>query len=426
MNVLALPQARFPGSDPCDRKLRVAMYSHDTMGLGHMRRNLLIAQTLASPPIQAVVLMVAGARQMNNFIVPPGVDSLTLPALCKNADGQYESRCLDVSLRDLIALRGKAIHAALQAFEPDVLIVDNVPRGAVRELDPTLEYLQTRKRTRCVLGLREILDDPETVCRQWRYARNEEAICNHYDAVWVYGDPIVYDLVKEYGLCDDVAAKVHYTGYLDQQKRLKTSGDYVSAALAALRLPRGRLVLCMTGGGQDGFHVAETFAKADLPPQFVGLIVTGPFMPTECQERLRRLSEARERIRVIEFFEEPALLFGRADRLVAMGGYNTTCEALSFGKPALIIPRVTPRREQLIRAERMSALGLLDFLHPDELTPNALSEWLKRDLFPPRIRGRIDLNGLARLPGLLHEVLSTTMYCARSCDQKEVISYVSQ
>src|SRR2546422_7780406 len=42
---------------------RVALYSHDTMGLGHMRRNLLLAQALRHSRLQAVVLMIAGARE---------------------------------------------------------------------------------------------------------------------------------------------------------------------------------------------------------------------------------------------------------------------------------------------------------------------------------------------------------------------------
>src|SRR3712207_9415316 len=65
---------------------------------------------------------------------------------------------------------------------------------------------------------------------------------------------------------------------------------------------------------------------------------------------------------VLEFVPEPALLLARADFVVAMGGYNTVCEALSFEKRALIVPRVTPRREQMVRAERLRDRGLIDVL----------------------------------------------------------------
>ena len=96
----------------------------------------------------------------------------------------------------------------------------------------------------------------------------------------------------------------------------------------------------------------------------------------------------------------------RADRVIAMGGYNTIYEVLSFEKHALIVPRSKPRHEQQIRAERLQRLGLLDVLPAEEVSPGALATWLARDLGPaPRVRETIDLNGLARLPGLLEELL---------------------
>src|SRR5262249_22678984 len=152
------------------RKLRVALYSHDTMGLGHMRRNLLIAQTLIGSPSPPVILMIAGAKEAGALPLPPGVDCLTLPSLGKDGEGRTCCRCLDLNLPALLALRSKTIAAALDAFEPDVLIADKVPRGAGHELDASLEAIRAHGLTRCVLGLRDVLDDPETVRREWREA----------------------------------------------------------------------------------------------------------------------------------------------------------------------------------------------------------------------------------------------------------------
>ena len=71
------------------RNYRVVLYSHDTMGLGHMRRNLLVAQTLACSSLQATVLIAAGAREAGYFYLPANVDCLTLPAIQKAANGGY-------------------------------------------------------------------------------------------------------------------------------------------------------------------------------------------------------------------------------------------------------------------------------------------------------------------------------------------------
>ena len=388
-------------------KPRIALYSHDTMGIGHMRRNLLIARALAAAHPPPVVLLIAGACEVNSFDFPPGVDCLSLPALYKESSGQYRSRHLDLPLDELIALRGRPIAAALEAFAPDVFIVDKVPRGAVNELDPALASLRTNGRTRCVLGLRDVLDEPAAVRREWREAGGDEAIAAWYDAVWVYGDPAVYDPVAEYGFAPEVAAKVRYTGYLDQRRRTRLAeidgAEEVRARLAAC--PE-RLALCLVGGGEDGGPLAEAFARAAFPPDMTGVILTGPFMPPGVRERLRRPAEANPRLRVLGFVTDTDLLLDRADRVVTMGGYNSVCEVLSYQKPALVVPRVEPRQEQLIRAERLRDLGLLDVLHPADLSPRALTRWLVRDKGPPpRARDRIDLGGLETLSPLLAELL---------------------
>jgi predicted glycosyltransferase len=376
------------------------------MGLGHMRRNLLLAQTLQHSRLRADVLMIAGAHEASLLTTTAGVDCVALPSLRKDGAGQYHPRHLGVSLDELLALRARTAGAALEAFAPDVLIVDNVPRGALRELDPVLESLRTRGRTRLVLGLRDVLDDPTTLQGEWARAQNEDALRQYYDAVWVYGDPAVYDAVREYAFASDVAAKVRYTGYLDQRARLTFGRRDRKDPVAALGWSAGRLALCLVGGGQDGAELAEAFVAAELPPATNGLLVTGPCMPARVRERLVRSVASHPRRRVLTFVHEPTRLVRRADCVVTMGGYNTVYEVLSFEKPALIVPRIKPRREQLIRAERLQALGLVDVLHPEALSAAAVSNWLARGR--PRMRPareRIDFNGLSRVPHLLEELL---------------------
>jgi len=390
------------------RKRRIALYSHDTMGIGHMRRNLLIAQALIDCPFETVILLLAGARELSTLGLPPEVDCLTLPSLYKEGDGQYQPRRLDISLEELIVLRGRTIAASLAAFRPDLLIVDKVPRGAVNELDHTLAALRADGPTRCVLGLRDVLDSPQTVCREWRKAANEEAIRAYYDAIWIYGDPAIYDPVREYRFSPALAAKVRFTGYLDQRLRTRFAGIDGAEWLAPVLESSDQLVLCMVGGGQDGCSLAEAFSLVAFPAGMTGVILTGPFMPPDVQQRLAQRAALNPQLRVIKFVTDSDLLLDRASRVVAMGGYNTVCEVLSFGKRALIVPRVHPRTEQLIRAERMRERGLLDVLHPDALSPQALTDWLRRDQEPPsRVRERVDLNGQARIPGLVEELLAS-------------------
>src|SRR5687767_14846991 len=97
-------------------RLRIALYSHDTMGLGHSRRNLLIARTLSSPPTNASVLMITGIRQAGAYAAPAAVDFLTLPAYYKDRCGEYQARSLALSAEALAQLRGETIRAALANF----------------------------------------------------------------------------------------------------------------------------------------------------------------------------------------------------------------------------------------------------------------------------------------------------------------------
>ncbi len=391
---------------PRGGRWRIALYSHDTMGLGHVRRNLLVAQALANSDLPVDILLIMGKREGSGFLLPPHVDCLTLPALHKSTDGTYSTARLGLDLREMIQVRSQVIHASLQAFQPDLLIVDNVPRGAVRELDAALHMVRRHGHTRCVLGLRDVLDDPNTVRREWQNADNIEVLRKYYDEVWIYGDPRVYDPVRRYRFAPDIAAKVRYTGYLDQRARLHNQ-DPLQAPAARPPLP-GPFVLCSVGGGQDGARLAEAFVQACLPAHMHGVLLTGPFLPEETQRRVRHYALHHPRMSVLGHLNEPAPLLLAAERIVAMGGYNTVAEILSYEKHALVVPRVKPRHEQLIRVERLRDLGLVHMLHPTQISPEAIGDWLAHDLgTPPKVHDKINMRGLEHLPHLVENILSS-------------------
>jgi predicted glycosyltransferase len=390
------------------KRIRIALYSPGIVGLGHLRRNLVISQVLAESRLQSINLMITEAREASAFVnsLPPGLDCLTLPGLSKGVDGVCRPRYLDMPLKEVIALRGRTIRAAIKEFKPDLLIADNLPRGAYRELDPVLKHLRTTCHTRCILGLRDVLDDSWAVYRDWFRWKNEEAILEHYDAIWVYGDPTVFNMIEEYRFPDHICSKIRFAGYLDQRKRLAFTNGDSDDSHGDLMLPPGRIILCLVGGGQDGEALADAFSKAEIPADACGVIVTGPFMSQAFRKKLAARAAKNSRLRILKFIAEPTKLVERADRVIAMGGYNTVCEVLSFEKPALIVPRVKPRREQIIRAERLRNLGLIDMLEIEKLNPPALSEWIARDLEPPKVAERINFKGLDRLPEMAEEVLA--------------------
>jgi predicted glycosyltransferase len=383
---------------------RIAFYSYDEHGLGHVRRSIAIAHALSAAE-PASILLIAGAREAALFKLPDGTDTLALPAPDTDFNGDRRGPEIGLDRAGTVRVRARALRNALAAFDPDVLIVDRLTLGVHEELSESLGVLRAMG-TRLVLGLRDILAEPTRVRAEFERADAFAVLRRNYHAIWVYGDPRVYDPGVEYALPEDIRAMVRYTGYLDRRDAERPSAEDPAARRRELRLPDGRLALCVVGGGEDGHRLANAFARADLPTGATGVIVAGPFMPDRERDALHTLVAGRPDLRVLDFIPDAEALITLADDVVAMGGYNTACEILASRSRALVVPRSEPGDEQLIRAQRLSALGALDLLGPGDLSASALSAWLA-DGGPPRHAPRtpIDMGGLTRLPYLLDDLL---------------------
>ena len=255
------------------RRTRVALYGHDTVGLGHLRRNLALAAAMVARPggPPPDVLVLSGAPTAGAFTRPTGVDLVVLPEVGKRSGGGYGPGSLRSGLGTVLDLRSALLGAALAQWEPDLLVVDKVPRGLGGELEPALRALRRRGRTRTVLGLREVLDDPVTARREWQADCSESVVRELYDEIWVYGDPGVHDLTRDIGLPADLRARTRFTGYL--------SAGRATGGLAPPCVPRGRdAVLGLVGGGEDGGALARAFAAAPVPEGCTGVLVTGPYL----------------------------------------------------------------------------------------------------------------------------------------------------
>jgi predicted glycosyltransferase len=339
---------------------RFILYSHDGCGLGHLRRNLAIAAAVTKAAQDACVLLLTGCIELGAQGLAPNVEIVALPALRKVGNGRYDARRLPITRTELCVVRTRIISAAVESFRPDVLLIDKHPMGVGGELRPALARLPAWG-GRAVLGLRDILDDPATVRREWRHDGVIEFTEEHCDRLLIYGNPGVFDFVAEYELPVSLALRALHTGYVvhpDATPRLRL-------AQPAKRRPR---VLATAGGGEDGRRLLETFAEAACAEQWDAVMVAGPQASTANQLALRRAAEQAG----IEFHASVPELpdwLAEVDALVSMGGYNTLSEALSIGTPTLCVPRAHPRREQLIRARSFASLGLLRTIEPDRLTP---------------------------------------------------------
>ena len=384
---------------------KILMYSHDTFGLGHLRRCRTIAHALVDSYPGMNVLIMSGATIAGAFDYRAGVDFVKIPSVIKLRDGEYMSMNQHVDFHDTLKMRQSIIRHTAETFEPDIFIVDKEPMGLRREVEDTLVYLKTRG-TRLVLGLRDVMDAPHLLKPEWKRHDVVRKIDQLYDDVWIYGPPDFYDPLDGLDVPATVRAKMNFVGFLQRQSSTEPRQDVRD---------RDDYILVTTGGGGDGSDLIRDVINAyrsDPTLTQRALVVLGPYMPVEQRLQWTQAGEEIPWLEIIEFDNRMEDLIAGARAVVAMGGYNTYCEILSFDKPALIIPRTRPREEQLIRAVRASELGLVDMLHPDEsVNGHCLAQALKKLLerAPPSVTApHMRLDGLSNICDIVSDSLRRT------------------
>jgi predicted glycosyltransferase len=344
---------------------KILLYSHDTFGLGNIRRTLLLAQELIEQYPGAAILLITGSQMIHSFRIPEGVDYIKLPCLDRIDAERYEPRFLSACSEEVKRTRSAILEKSVLGFEPDLMIVDKRPAGVDGELLETLRELRRRELpTKLVLGMRDILDEPEQTKRNLESNHSFEIIEEFYDEVWIYGSQSIFDTVSEYGFPERVAGITHFCGYL---KRPTAQGA---------RNGGPPHVLVTTGGGGDGSPMIEAYLEGlSTLPRNIALkstIVFGPQMSADSRAALLERFDYLADVTFLDFEPDLTRLYASADIVVSMAGYNTVCELLSFGRHAILVPRAEPVREQLIRARLFAAQGIFDILEPQHFSPQTL------------------------------------------------------
>ena len=332
---------------------RVLLYSHDTYGLGHLRRNLVLARSLLTSPAPPQVVLASGSPVIDRVPLPTGLACVPLPPVVKRGAEEYDS--LDPSLGISLVRRARSavLSDVVARWQPDVLVVDHAPHGMKGELLPVFDTLRRRSpRTKVVLGLRDILDEPERVVAAWRAEGVVETLERVYDAILVYGERSVFDLARLYRLPPTVAARLVYCGYV--------AGAPPAGPAAPPGLEPGtEYVLGTVGGGGDGVEVLVATAQAAAAAGLAAVLCTGPLMPAADRAHLAGEVGGRPGVVVVEHLTDLVGVAAGARCVVSRGGYNSMCELVSLGVPAVVVPRSAPRVEQVLRAEAFARRGLV-------------------------------------------------------------------
>jgi predicted glycosyltransferase len=346
---------------------RYLFYSHDGYGLGHVRRNSLVARAVLDADPTALVSLVTGLDVSPRWLRQAArVRVHRVPSMLKATDGSYRAAELSFA---------------------DALVVDRHPYGTAGELRAGLA-LARHQGSALVLGLRDVLDDASVIHEELRglgWAGVEDV----YDDVLVYGGRHFVDHAAEYGL----SLPLHYCGWVAERPRPSLTDSH--------------LLVVAAGGGGDGAAVFEMGARVLAHrPDLVGLFAPGPYAGAEAMRRLSGLEPGR--VRVVSALEASGPWFSRAEAILCMAGYNSTLEALAAGRRPILMPRRNPRREQAIRAGWLEDLGLADVIEPTT-DPAAVAALLQepRTLADGALEAAgIDLDGARNAAQRLH-ALST-------------------
>lgn len=380
---------------------RMLIYSHDTFGLGHLRRCQAIAHALVERYKGLSIIILSGSPIIGSFDYRARVDFVRVPGVIKLYNGEYTSLALHIDIQQTLAIRASIIRHTAEVFRPDLFLVDKEPLGLRGEISETLHML-TGMGTKLVLGLRDVMDEPTLLRREWEARQFVPALANLYDEIWVYGMSDVWNPLTDIEIPPQVSDKMIYTGYLRR-----------SLPQSLKRTPSVEIeepyLLVTAGGGGDGYDLLDWVLRAyesEAALPYAPLFVLGPFMNADQQEDLTRRIDRLENARALTFDSHVEFLMAEAAGVISMGGYNTFCEILSFDKRAVIVPRCEPRQEQLVRAEQAERLGLTRMINPQLMDdPSVMAAAIRglpnqprpsRALLPGMLDGLEQVAALAR------------------------------
>ncbi|MDW7771570.1 MAG: glycosyltransferase [Desulfobulbaceae bacterium] len=385
----------------------ILMYSHDTYGLGHIRRTMAIAAHLRS--LSANILILTGSPIAGRFSFPENVDFVRIPGMIKKTNDEYQSLSIKINPNHALTIRKSIISATAKSFQPDLFIVDKEPLGLKKEVLPVLRWFKKNcPKTRTILGLRDIMDDRETIRRDWQHKKVYSYLEELYSEIWVYGRQDIYDAVAEYDIPENIQKKMYFTGYLPRKR--SSEGAKRKTRKKFCGNGQEKMLVVTAGGGGDGYQMMDTYLTLHEKKKmngFKSILITGPFMPRNQRRLLAKRAKSLP-VTILPFYAAMEEMLGAADLVISMGGYNTVCEILSQATPCLIIPRETPRKEQLIRATALKKQQLIDFLPWAELNTGNLHDKLffmleNLDSYREQI-SLFQLDGIEFIKNRLHQI----------------------
>jgi predicted glycosyltransferase len=371
-------------------------YCQHSLGIGHLTRSFALATALAA---HFHVVFLNGGRLPPGLPVPPDITIIDLPPLGMDDGHTVVSRDGTHSVAQAVQQRRALIEAAVQQHRPAVLLVELFPFGRKKFAGEILPLIRLAKRhggsaTKVVCSLRDILVDARPD-QQHHDDRARWLADRYFDAVLVHADPALARLEDSFRPRRAMRVPVHYTGYV------------VPARAAAAALPRGDHLLVSAGGGIVGdalFHAALQ-ARALLREPLPMRLIAGPFLREPQWLALQDAVRGTPGIELLRQVPDMVDEMRRARASISQCGYNTALDIIVAQVPALVLPYATAtENEQSERAVRLAALGALQQMDAETLTPQTLAHAIESLLaFTPQ-PAALGLDGAADSALWLHHL----------------------
>src|ERR671939_667359 len=267
---LATRVTRARGDAAVRNTLRIALYSQDSLGLGHLRRTTHIGWRLLEAAPESAVLLFADSPVAPFFELPDGMDCVKLPSILKVDAGQWRPTSLPIPTADLQRLRSELLYRTLVEYQPDLVLVDHMPGGAQGELRPALAALrQGQPACRIVLGLRDVLDAPHVTRRVWQ-------------------DEGAYEAVRQEVLHEAEGLPVQIVSHVDGSMSVMAAADLVvcmagyNTLAEVVQLGRKALVVPRAGPSAEQQMRCRLFEQRNL----IDVLYPGQLSPQTLAERL--------------------------------------------------------------------------------------------------------------------------------------------
>ena len=355
--------------------IRILIYSHDGLGLGHTSRALAIASHISQHIENCSILLLTDLSIVGKLRLPPNVDYVHLPGVVREADLGYRSRNLNIKAKKTLRIRCKITQSAAKTFNPQLMIIDRDPTSISMEMRRNLSFMnEVLPRTKIVWSLPDILGDPGMVVQSWHREYVYKILHHFCDEIWIYGVSEIFNQAKSYQFPATLLERTFHLGYL-RARKLETTEMPKDLQRLGTEKP---FVLVTAGSGMEAYPLVDAYLgfleEMDEELPFSSIIITGPMMPSADKKAFLERAAHLKDVIFHRFNKNILQYLHRARLVVSTGGYNTLCEILTYNKNTIFIPGLVPPNEHLSRAQLFAKLGLIQFIEPDKLSADSLGE----------------------------------------------------